>query len=99
MIKPFEFQADGHSFTCTLEDLHGAANDAWWWFEVAGDRQRYASFRAANADTRASVEERVRKFYADRLEAIARPRERGSQWGRRPVPVVKPAPAMDTPLA
>jgi hypothetical protein len=90
MIKPFQFQADGRSFTCTIENLHGAADDAWWWFEVSGDRQRYASFRAARADTRESVQERVAQFYADRLIALARPNERGSHWGRRPVPVVKP---------
>lgn len=83
MLKPFEFTADGRSFSCTVETRSGPEAESWWWFAVSGDGQRYAPFRAARSDTRESVQERVAKFYADRLFARSQPTLRGSQWGKR----------------
>ena len=83
MTKGFEFEKDGRHFLCTIEERKGVPNDAWWWFAVSGDAQRYAPFRASREDTQANVEQRVAKFYADRLFALSQPTERGSHWGKR----------------
>ncbi len=87
MLKPFEFKADGRSFSCTVEERPGPEGESWWWFAVSGDGQRYAPFRASRSDTRESVQERVAKFYADRLFAKSQPTLRGSQWGKRGIQV------------
>ena len=59
MIKGFEFQDGDRKYTCTVETQRATPDDPWWWFAVSGDQQRYAPFRAAAGDTRASVQERV----------------------------------------
>ncbi len=85
MIKDFEFQDGGRSYSCTVEAQKGGA-ESWWWFAVSGDQQRYAPFRAAASDTRASVQERVVAFYNNRLFQLTQPTQRGSHWGKRNVP-------------
>ena len=90
MIKPFEFSEGERSYTCAVEAPRGAPDDTWWWFSVTGDMQRYAPFRTAKGDTRASVQTRVLAYYENRLFQISLPPTRGSHWGRRPA-VVKPA--------
>lgn len=94
MIKPFEFSAGERSYSCTVQAPSGVDAETWWWFEVSGDRQRYAPFRTAKGDTRASVQTRVVAFYENRLFLLAQPSVRGSHWGRRP-PVVKPGAAAE----
>jgi hypothetical protein len=86
MIKDFEFQDGGRSYSCTVEAQKGAGAESWWWFAVSGDQQRYAPFRAAASDTRASVQERVVAFYNNRLFQLTQPTQRGSHWGKRNVP-------------
>lgn len=95
MIKGFEFEDAGRAYTCTVEERPGPEREAWWWFAVSGDAQRYAPFRAQSSDTRASVQERVVDFYANRLYQLAQPRERGGHWGtrKRPEPGAAAAPA------
>lgn len=87
MIKGFEFQEGGRSYTCTVEAMSGPDAEQWWWFAVSGDQQRYAPFRAERGDTRASVQERVVAFYTNRLYQLAQPRERGGHFGSRKRPV------------
>ena len=88
MIKGFQFDADARSYNCTVEARAGSPNEFWWWFSVSGDAQRYAMFQAAEGDTRPSVQERVIKFYADRLYKLSQPTERASQWRQREKPAV-----------
>jgi hypothetical protein len=82
MIKGFEFVADDRQYACTIEAQRGA-DESWWWFTVSGDPQRYAPFRAASSDTRATVQERIIAFYTNRLYQLAQPRERGAHFGSR----------------
>ena len=81
MIQGFDFEYDGRKFTCTVEAPWKTSDDAWWWFTVSNDdRHRYAPFRASKGDTRASVRERIVKYYVDLLERRAAPTP--SYWRR-----------------
>ena len=84
MIKPFDFAADGRTYSCTIEERRGTAGEFWWWFSVTGDTSSYAPFQAFSGDTRTSVQERVLQFYRHRCARRAEPSVRGGQWGRRP---------------
>jgi hypothetical protein len=84
MIRGFEFEEDGRTFVCSVEARRTTPDDPWWWFNVSGDRQRYAPFQAATADTQKSVKAKIVAFYTNLLEARARPAEPRSHWGRRP---------------
>jgi hypothetical protein len=84
MIRGFEFEQDGRTFVCSVEARRTTPDDAWWWFNVSGDRQRYAPFQAATADTQKTVKAKIVAFYTNLLEARARPAEPRSHWGRRP---------------
>ena len=93
MIRGFEFEEDGRTFVCSVEARRTTPDVAWWWFNVSGDRQRYAPFQAASADTQKGVKAKILAFYVNLLEARARPAEPRSHWGRRPktdAPVVAP---------
>ena len=90
MIKGFEFVDSGRSYNCTVEMRNGAEDDAWWWFAVSGDGQRYAPFRAAKDDTRGTVQDRIVQFYTNRLFQLTQPTQRGSHWGKRNVPAKAP---------
>ena len=63
----FEFEDGGRTYACRIEEPHQGRAEAWWWFGVAGDRHRYAPFRADVGDTPASVRARVVAYYEDRL--------------------------------
>jgi hypothetical protein len=84
MIRGFEFEEDGRTFVCKVEARRATPDDAWWWFDVSGDRQRYAPFQAGSADTQKGVKAKVLEYYVNLLEARARPVEPRSHWGRRP---------------
>lgn len=90
MIKGFEFKDAGRTYTCTIEQQKGAS-EAWWWFAVSGDMQRYAPFRAVSDDTRTSVQDGVVAFYNNRLFQLTQPTQRGSHWGKRTPSAVAPA--------
>ena len=91
MIKGFDFEHDGRTFSCCVEAPLKSRPEKWWWFRVStDDRHRYAPFEAAATDTRASVEKRILAYYASLLAARARPA--ATPW-RRPTPAV-PAPAI-----
>ena len=84
MIRGFEFEEDGRTYVCKVEARRDTPDNAWWWFDVSGDRQRYAPFQAVDSDTRTAVKTRILEYYANLLEARARPVEPRSHWGRRP---------------
>jgi hypothetical protein len=84
MIRGFEFEEEGRTYVCCVEARRTTPDDAWWWFNVSGDRQRYAPFQAVSADTQKGVKAKIVAFYANLLEARARPVEPRSHWGRRP---------------
>ena len=92
IIKAFEFEDAGRTYSCTVQERTGSNAGAWWWFAVSGDMQSYAPFQASTSDTQASVQERVIAFYNSRLHQLAQPVQRGSHWSRR-TPPAKPAPA------
>jgi hypothetical protein len=84
MIRGFEFEEEGRTYVCCVEARRSTPDDAWWWFNVSGDRQRYAPFQAVSADTQKAVRSKIVAFYLNLLEARARPVEPRSHWGRRP---------------
>lgn len=95
MIKGFEFKDGSSTYTCTVESRAGDPADAWWWFAVTGDQQRYAPFRAAKSDTQGSVRERIVAYYENRRFQLTQPTVRGGHWKRKPAA----APAADAPAA
>lgn len=80
MPESFVFAADGRTFTCSVETSAATRGEAWWWFTVTGDGQRYAAFRPTEGESRSSVQTRIAKYYADRLERIAAPPVK--RWSR-----------------
>jgi len=86
MTRGFEFEQDGRTFVCSVEARRTTPDDAWWWFNVSGDRQRYAPFQALAADTQKGVKAKIVAYYANLLEARARPPEPRNHWSRRPKP-------------
>ena len=92
MIRGFDFEEEGRAYRCTVEARRATPDDAWWWFDVSGDRQRYAPFQVEKADTQKAVKAKIVTYYANLLEARARPVEPRCHWARRPK--VEPAPTV-----
>jgi hypothetical protein len=97
MIKGFEFEHDSKTYHCSVEPLRAQGGEAWWWFNVSGDPNRYAPFHAASSDTRDSVKTRIVEYYTNHLaRRLAPPVPRG-RWQRQgqgaPAPAATPAPA------
>jgi hypothetical protein len=67
MTGAFHFVDGGRAYACRVEEPHGGRPEAWWWFDVAGDGNRYAPFRAAVGDTEESVRARIVAYYEERL--------------------------------
>jgi hypothetical protein len=63
----FDFVDGERSYTCQVAPLRRDGAEAWWWFGVSGDRNRYAPFRAETADTEATVRARVVAYYEERI--------------------------------
>lgn len=92
MIKGFDFEHDSKTYHCCVEPLRG---EAWWWFNVSGDANRYAPFHAAGSDTRDSVKTRIVEYYANHIaRRLAPPVPRG-RWQKQgtAAPAAQPAPA------
>lgn len=77
----FDFEDEGRRYSCRVEALREGMGE-WWWFDVSGDANRYAPFRADASDTEQSVRSRVLTFYAERLA----PRTYTHRFGRRGAP-------------
>lgn len=67
MIEAFHFVEEGRTYSCFSEARRTQPSESWWWFDVSGDRQRYAPFRADSDDTLASVQERIVAFHSSLL--------------------------------
>lgn len=67
MTGAFDFVDGGRAYTCRVEEPDRGRREAWWWFGVKGDDNRYAPFRADVDDTEASVRHRVVVYYEDRV--------------------------------
>ena len=81
-IKGFDFEHDGKTYHCTVAPLRPQGDEAWWWFNVSGDPNRYAPFHAARSDTRDSVRTRILEYYANHIaRRLAPPVPRG-RWQR-----------------
>lgn len=100
MIRPFSFEDGGLTYTCSAEARKSLPNEAWWFFAVSGDRQRYAPFQAAESDTRGSVQSRIVAYYTAMVAHRLLPPEPRHHWARRkpedaaaspaPAPVILP---------
>lgn len=89
MLNGFEFEAEGRTYTCTVEARQKPVAESWWWFAVTGDAQRYAPFRATGSDTRSQVQKKIVEFYKNRLFALTQPTQRGAHWARKPADAAK----------
>ena len=96
MTKAFEFESDGKRFSCCVEARRAAVAEAWWWFTVDGDQNRYAPFRAAQGDTVENVKTRIRGYYMDRTQRLSEAAEGRQHWSQRGRP---PANAQPQPPA
>jgi hypothetical protein len=83
VIEAFTFSDGDRTFTCATEAQRPPHTEVvWWWFRVStDDRNRYAPFRAASGDTKASVQMRIVAYYDDLLVKRALPPT--SYWQRR----------------
>lgn len=68
MKTTFAFEDSGRTYTCRVEEQRNDRPEAWWWFDVSGDNNRYAPFRASSGDSEASVRSRIVAYYEDRLK-------------------------------
>ena len=83
MREGFTFEEGGRTYTCRVERARAPRADAWWWFGVSGDAQRYAPFRAEPGDTEDAVRSRIVSYYGDLIERRAQPAAPRGHWHRR----------------
>ncbi|MGH7634761.1 MAG: hypothetical protein ACRENC_13585 [Gemmatimonadaceae bacterium] len=83
MLKPFDFQDNGRTFSCRTEGPTASRTESWWWFEVSGDTNRYAPFQAKSGDTQDSVRSRIAAYYADLLFKRSQPPQPRQHWAHR----------------
>jgi hypothetical protein len=82
-VREFDFEEGTRTYTCRVEKRNELA-EAWWWFGVSGDKQRYAPFRAAPGDTKYAIQLRITLYYRELLVRRATP---ATPWHRRGKPV------------
>ena len=83
MIKDFEFQEEGRTYSCSVEKRRTPAAEPWWWFGVSGDGHRYAPFQASKSDTQETVRERIVAYYKEHLARKAMPAATRQHWASR----------------
>lgn len=86
MLKAFTFENNGRTYNCRVEEPRGSRTQAWWWFDVSEDGQRYAPFEATEEDTESDVRERVMAYYDHLLVRRAEPPAQRQHWARRTKP-------------
>ena len=91
MVKAFDFEDSGRTFTCKVEEPRGARTEAWWWFSVSGDANRYAPFQARSGDTKESVRARIAEYYTQLLFRRSQPAQPRQHWARRSKETTAPA--------
>ncbi len=89
LVRELDFEEGGRKYTCRLEKGRAGRPEAWWWFGVSGDAQRYAPFRAETSDTKDAIRLRITAYYGDLLARRAMPAVPRYQRGPRPA---SPAP-------
>jgi hypothetical protein len=97
LVRAFEFEDNGLTFTCSVEKPRAGKTESWWWFGVAGDGNRYAPFQASAADTQESVRTRIVHYYTDRLARRAMPAVVRQHWASRGKGVVATSTVPATP--
>jgi hypothetical protein len=65
-VREVDFAEDSRTYTCRVEKRNELA-EAWWWFTVSGDKQRYAPFRANSGDTKYAIQSRISLYYRELL--------------------------------
>ena len=81
MIKAFEFEDQGHRFSCATDIPQHSGLQTWWWFTLDGERAtRYAPFEESPDDTEQSVKERIVVYYAELCATRARPHRDRTFW-------------------
>jgi hypothetical protein len=81
VTEPFEFEDQGHRFSCATETPRHQGMQTWWWFTLDDDKTtRYAPFERSSDDTQQSVQARIVAFYAELLAIRARPRKERIPW-------------------
>jgi hypothetical protein len=81
MLRSFSFVHNNRTYACHREEAPGSQTDAWWWFTISHDGNRYAPFRALARDTRASVQSRIVAYYSNHLAHRAMTDR--EHWARR----------------
>jgi hypothetical protein len=85
MIEAFEFEDQGHRFSCATETPKHQGLQTWWWFSLDSEKAtRYAPFEASAADTEQSVKERIVLYYAEMLAIRERPPRDRTFWRKSP---------------
>ena len=79
MTRIFSFAEGDRKYQCRVEQAAGRT-ESWWWFEVSGDKHRYAPFHAEAGETDASVRDRIVTYYSN---LVARRSEPASSWHHR----------------
>lgn len=95
MVRAFDFEENGRTFTCEVEGPRGSRTEAWWWFGVSGNANRYAPFHALPGDTQESVRTRIAAYYAELLYRRAQPAQPRQHWARRNKDAAAPAATPD----
>lgn len=95
MLKAFTFEDSGRIYNCRVEEPRGSRTQAWWWFDVSEDGQRYAPFEATEEDTESDVRARVMAYYDHLLVRRAEPPQQRQHWARRTKPATTEGAAAD----
>jgi hypothetical protein len=77
-----QFEDGGRTLTCRSGSSPATPGTNWWWLDVSGESQRYATFRTEPSDTPENLRVRMQAHYAKMLIDRARPPEIRARWGR-----------------
>lgn len=83
MIGAFQFEDNGKTYKCRVEEPRAPRTGSWWWFDVSGDGHRYAPFQALTSDTQASVRSRIVTYYSNHITLRTMPAVARQHWAQR----------------
>ena len=78
-----EFESNGQTLTCRSASSPATPGTNWWWLDVSGESQRYATFRTEPGDTPENLQPRMVAHYEQMLVDRARPRQFRPHWSQR----------------
>jgi len=93
-LGAFTFEEGDRTYECAPEQRGDPSLGAWWWFTVSDDSQRYAGFKVAAGDTKASVRDRIVAYYEHREWVRAQPAVQRGRFGH-PVKPTAQQPAQE----